>query len=78
MTIILIIFLLLSWLICGFLAAGTAYAFFQGSYPEFAEKDRRDDLGIAIFLGLFFGPLALVVIFFFSGFAKHGVWKVRK
>lgn len=65
------IIFVLFWVACGTAAAGIAYADFQRTFTLSADKSRRDDAGFALVVG-FFGPVGLLVIFFLSGFAKHG------
>ena len=60
-------------IMCGVLQAGINFAYFQGKYPTLAEEGYRSDLGFAYGLGLLFGPLALLVSVFMSGFAQYGV-----
>jgi hypothetical protein len=66
--------LLALWLLCGIGGAGFMFAYFQDEYPESAESQRREDLGMATLFGAF-GPVALVAGFLFSGFGKHG-WRL--
>lgn len=64
------------WLICGLGAAGLYFAYFQGEYPNSAKDDYRKDLADGFLFGLIFGPIALLVGFFRSGFAQHG-WRLK-
>lgn len=57
-------------LICGILAAGILCADTQEKF--YMLEEYRLDLGFSLFLGLIFGPMALLVILFFTGFAQHG------
>jgi hypothetical protein len=59
------------WLACGLAAAGMIYAHVQRRWPSVADEDRREDAEYAVAFGLF-GPIALVIIFLMTGFAKHG------
>lgn len=62
------------WLLCGILSAGIDIAYFAAAYPTL--KQYRKDLGEALLCGLIFGPLALFVSFFYSGFCEHGIrWR---
>ena len=64
------------WIICGAFAYAICFADRQKSYPAIAEKDYRTDMSFAISMGLFFAPLALIIIFFQTGFAQHGLkWR---
>jgi len=63
-------------LICAALFAGIFFAYFQAKFPSIAEEGRREDLGCAWGMGLLFGPVALIVGIFMSGFMEHGVrWR---
>jgi len=59
-----IYFIIFAWLICGVLFWGMWFAYFQGKFPEIADEDYRENLGLAVFFGLIFGPLGLFVWFF--------------
>ena len=68
------------WLVCGVLAYGVTL----GDYLWQTEKGgssldpewKRNDLSFSVFIGLL-GPLGLLVSFFLSGFAQHGLrWKL--
>jgi hypothetical protein len=63
------------YLLCAIAAYGICFAHFQGEFPLNAEARRRSDAGFAAIVAIS-GPLGLIVIFFMSGFAKHG-WRVR-
>lgn len=62
------------WLVYGVLAAGFGFAYFQGKYPV-GRDDRAENLGFWLLVGLVFGPIALLVSFFGTGFGKYG-WKL--
>ena len=57
-------------LICGILGAGILCADLQTKY--WVLKEYRKDLMFSLCTGLAFGPIALVLAYFFTGFAKHG------
>lgn len=64
------------WIVCGAFAYAICFADRQKSYSSIAEKDYRTDMSFAISIGLLFGPIALIVILFQTGFAQHGLkWK---
>lgn len=64
------------WLACAVLTAGMDFAYFQGKFPTIAKESRREHMGSAWLSGLLFGPLGTVIVFFCTGFAKHG-WRLR-
>lgn len=72
------VLLVLMWLVCAVLAQGVGVAYFQAKYPTLAQEDFRTDLGVCLGMGLFGGPLALVIIYLMSGFAEHGLQWGRK
>lgn len=69
-----IFLILIFWLVCGYYGAGMLFSMMQYGFPGMAREQRRQDASFAIFIGLF-GPIALVIGFFLSGFAEHGVWR---
>ena len=64
------------WFLCGFIQAGISIADFQRSFPNIAVETYRNDVGLAIMLGLL-GPVGLCISFLTSGFCKHG-WSLRR
>jgi hypothetical protein len=69
-----VIAIAIGWIVCGVLSAGIDVAYFQQKFPSLASY--RKDLGFALLMGLIFGPIALMVSFFTSGFCEHG-WYLR-
>ena len=69
----LLISCIVAWLVCAIIAASIALGHFQNKYPRIAKEYYRSDLSVAWFFGLFFGPVALVVSFFLSGFCQYGL-----
>ena len=67
--------LILGWLCCSVLSAGTSFAYFQGAYPTIAEETYGSDLALAILFGLLFGPFGLLIGAVFSGFWTYG-WRL--
>ena len=67
-----ILLVLIIWLICGILTYGITFAYMQEEYPLVAEIGYEADRNFAILLGIC-GPIGLLVSFFRSGFAKHGL-----
>jgi len=67
---------IIGWLVCGIVSAGMYLADIQGRFPEFAECDYRYDLAAGLAIGLIGGPIALLAMFFGSGFCKHG-WRLK-
>lgn len=62
------------WVVCGILAYGLNFAYFQKHYPTIAaesyEADKRDSIIIS-----FAGPIGLIVVFCFDC-GKYGFkWK---
>lgn len=47
-----VVILVAIWLICGFIASGFGYAYWQRHYPDCADADRRDDARFALMVGL--------------------------
>ncbi len=66
--------IILGYLTCSILTYGITFADFQAiwSKPEWAEENKRHDMGVSALISLW-GPIALVVTFFLSGFAKNGM-----
>lgn len=62
-----------AWLVCAIIASSIALRHFQNKYPRTTKEDYRSDLSFAWFFGLLFGPVALVVSFFLSGFCQYGL-----
>ena len=60
------------WVICGILAYGISFAHWQREYPTLAESSYREDMGFSI-LWIPLGPLGLIITYFLSGFAEHGL-----
>lgn len=59
MTLLYVILGLVIWFGCGFVAAGWYFAYFQGKYPELAERDKvRDSIGA--YFNLFGGVAAFL------------------
>jgi hypothetical protein len=67
---------ILFWLACSALTYAMNFADFQKSFPLIAEKYYRQDMAHSVAFGLILGPIGLIVVFFTSGFAEHGLkWK---
>lgn len=60
------------WIICGFLAYGITLACFQRSRTLTAKDYFYTDSSFAVLMALN-GPVGLLVSFFLSGFARHGL-----
>lgn len=56
---IIIILAILDWLLCGVIAFGFYFAYFQNKYPEIAEETRAGDYENGIMLSLC-GPMSLI------------------
>ena len=64
------------WIICGWLAYGLVFAYFQREYPILAERDRAFDAKLAMDYALD-GPLGLIVAL--CVFHRHGfMWRTPK
>jgi hypothetical protein len=61
---------ILFWILCGIGAAGILVASFDKDNDSF-----RQELGSGLLMGVLFGPVALVVCFFWSGFCQYG-WRL--
>lgn len=57
------------WLVCGFIGAGLAHAYFSRKWVCIEEKGTD-----SLIMGLFAGPIFLICSLFLSGFMKYG-WK---
>lgn len=65
----------LGWIACGVLAYGIAFAAHQRSddyLPHTRAAWRRRNMALSVFIGLF-GPIGLMIIYFVTGFAEHGL-----
>ncbi len=60
-------------LMCSVLAYGITFAYFQGEFPELAEKQRLIDRIFSVVVAVF-GPIGLLTTYIWSDFAKHG-WR---
>ena len=69
----LFIFIAVAWLICAVIAASITLGHFQGQYATISKSGYRTDLAFAWFLGLVFGPIAVIQSFFMSGFCQYGL-----
>lgn len=65
------------WIVCGVLGYGITLAYAQRQYPTIAEEWYRKDCAFSTFVASS-GPIGLVIIFLFSGFAEHGLMYRRK
>lgn len=73
----------LAWLACAILSAGIINADFRTEFANITrtKEDARKTLGVALGLGLWGGPVTLLVALFISGFCVHGwtlSWKPVK
>lgn len=63
------------------LNAGMLFSAFQGEFPhdhKFNQRWRRQDAGMAIFLGgidAVVWPVGTPVVFCMTGFAEYGIWR---
>lgn len=63
------------WLVCGFLAYGLTFAYFQRKYPVLAAHDVADDRDFALKFACM-GPFALLLAFGLSEFGRYG-WTIK-
>ena len=64
------------WILCGILAAGISFAYWQGAYSFRSKENKLLDLIFSLTWGLLFGPIFLIIAFIGSGFAKYG-WRLK-
>lgn len=68
----------LCWLIGAAFSYAISFAYFQRSFSLLSQQNLRRDAGSALLFGLVFGPFGMVLAFFLSGFAEHGLkWRIR-
>lgn len=67
-----IVALVIAYVVCGLLAYGITFAYWQGEFPGQAAGQYREDMGIAMVFGMA-GPGGLFISFFASGLAQHGL-----
>ena len=65
------IVVVVAWLVCGWIGAAGAFAYFQHEYPTLALRDRMHDARFAFASALLFGPIALIVEWVNDDF-RHG------
>lgn len=58
------------WIICGIIGAGFANPRFLSKYDTY--QSARENLGVSLLIGLFGGPIALLILFFITGFGAYG------
>lgn len=68
---IVLVFLILFWIICGFVSYGATFAYFQREWPTLAEIEKSNDRDFALF-AFFLGPFSLIPGYFLSKRYKHG------
>ena len=66
------ILIIVAWLICGLSTYAINFSYFQNEWPGIAEETKTMDKSFSILFGLC-GPIALLISFVFSDFAKHGL-----
>ena len=78
-TTLIIILIIISYVICSILCTGFFFANFQSQFPEIAVKKKRQDLAVAVLIGLFSGLLSIIgvgVAYLLTGFGEHG-WRIK-
>jgi len=72
------VFILLGWVLCGFLTYGIANGYFSGEFPTLAKEKPTPWEGLARGYALI-GPIGLICSLCLSGGAKYGLrYKVPK
>ena len=67
----------ISWILCGLLAAGFLRAYERVTMPYWGKTTKNlTAISSALGFGLFFGPIALVLSFFNTGFWQYG-WSLN-
>lgn len=66
----------LLWIACGIGGAGFSFSYWQSMFPEGAPNRVRGDLGFSLLMGIWLGPVFLVIAYFLSGFGEFG-WRLR-
>lgn len=66
-----ILIIIAIWIVCGVLAYGFDFAYWQRHYPSLADRDRKADRFNALMTGCL-GPIGLIAIFLQGGH-KHGM-----
>lgn len=60
------------WIVCGVLAHGVTFAYFQNQWPFFAYKHRGTDRALAVVFALL-GPLGLAVVLLLGECGRYGL-----
>ena len=69
-----LLLVLLLWIVCGILVVGILMAHdYNFSIRIGLKFNYRETLGHAILFSLVFAPLMLIIAFFGTGFAEHGL-----
>lgn len=58
-------------IICGIISYGGIFAYVQKEFESIARSHYRENMAMSAMTG-FFGPIGLIVVFFNTGFFKHG------
>lgn len=66
----------IAWIVCGLIAAGWQFAYWQGKYAVCAAERYSEDLRFSLSICLAFGPIALVMEWFQSEHGQYG-WRLR-
>ena len=65
-------YLVLGWLLCGFVSMGMGYNYLQNKYPTIAHKHRLGNGVFVILTGLFSRPINFMIVLFLC--ARSGLW----
>jgi len=58
------------WFCCGVVCAGIYLPYARHVWRS--RFNYRDELGVSLFMGLILGPIAALIMFFVTGFARYG------
>lgn len=60
------------WLISGIVSFFGTVTYFQKEFPQVTERQKREDMGMAILFSFFVPIIGPICLFAVSGFFKHG------
>ena len=64
--------IIIIWVICGILAYGITFGYFQRKFPLLAKRSYMEDAGFATIIGIF-GVVGLLLSVCLSGFCRYGL-----
>lgn len=65
-------YIIIFWLVCGFISYGFSLAYWQRGWPSLAENNYIDDIIVSLIMSIIFGPIMLIFGIFIVKFYKHG------